>query len=169
MNPLVAYAWPGFAVGVVLGALVGTFVLRRRLAGARLLPWIAGAAIAATAAVGLWSGPLGGAARYTKAVEDYSRLVLIAYEMEAVQARLGREPLSRKLYLQGPGDDWQRNELALIMGNVPGVSTATWSRNERATPLLAQAVLIAFAGIALGWLLAGLLEWHRRYNAQWNW
>lgn len=169
MNPLMDYAWPGFAIGLTLGAIIGTVVLHRRMTGARRLGWIGGAALAAIASVAIHSGPLGAANRFSTDIERFSRLALDNLEMTQVDARLGRGPLSRKLYLSGPADDFQRSELSLIMGNVPGVSTATWDRGERALPLVVQGALIALAGVALGWFLAGLLEWHRRYNAQWNW
>ena len=169
MSPFLVYAWPGFAVGLALGMFVGTMTYRRRLGGIRRARFIAGAALASILVVAVWSGPMGGADRFATGIEHFSRLVLDNFELNEVSAHLGRGPLTRKLFLSGPADDFQRSELALTMGNVPGVSTATCARTERSLPLIVEGALAALAGLALGWFLAGLLEWHRRYNAQWNW
>jgi hypothetical protein len=72
--------------------------------------------------------------------------------------------------LSGPADDFQRSELVRIIGEVPGVSTATWSANDGAgIPLIVEGAVVAILGFLLGLLLAYLVELRRRHNAQWNW
>ena len=65
-------------------------------------------------------------------------------------------------------DDVQRSELARLLGQIPGVSSATWSNNG-GIPLIAEGAGIALLGFLFGLLLAYLGELHRRHNAQWNW
>ncbi len=60
-------------------------------------------------------------------LEHTARFVLNDWEMGHVQGRLHRDPLTRRLLLTGQADDFQRAELARIMGSIPGVSTANWS------------------------------------------
>jgi hypothetical protein len=55
------------------------------------------------------------------------------------------------------------------MSTLPGVGRATWSPQDRALPLIAEAALTALVGYLLGLLLAYLVALRRRYNAQWKW
>lgn len=163
MNPLWDYAWPIALVAVILGAISGLFGFRRKR------PLIlAGAAVAAFAATVLWHGPVGAGDRFAAAVERQSRTVLDDYEMTQVQAHLHRGPLSRRLLLTGPADDFQQSELVVIMSQIRGVSSATWEQSG-GIPLILEAELLAAAGFLLGLLLAYLVELRRRYNAQWDW
>ena len=122
-------------------------------------------------ATALWYGPLGTADQFTGEVEQTARRTLDHYEMTPVQARLEREPLSRRMILSGPADDFQRSELVRIMGEIPGVGEARWveAPDRRTIPLIVEAMLYALAGFALGLLLAYLVELRRRANAQWRW
>jgi hypothetical protein len=43
-----------------------------------------------------------------------------------VQAKLQRGPLSRRLILSGPADDFQRSELLRILDETPGVLDVRW-------------------------------------------
>ena len=117
----------------------------------------------------LWHGPLGAAHRFSATVEHQARIVLDNWEMGAVTARLHHGPLTRRLVLSGPGDDFQRGELVRTMETLPGVSGAGWSNADGGPPLIAEAAAVAIAGFLFGLLLAYLVELRRRYNAQWNW
>ena len=169
MNPLMAYFWPGFAAGVVIGAITLTLIVRKWNQGFR--KWLVfdlgvGASVLASL---LWSGPLGGARRFIDSVEPVARATLNYYEMSAVSGRLGRAPLTRELILEGPADDLQRSELVRLLSQVPGVSDATWAGGSGALPIFVEGALAAIAGFLVGMLLAYLFERHRRYNAQWSW
>ncbi|MGI8704979.1 MAG: hypothetical protein ACR2JJ_04170 [Sphingomicrobium sp.] len=164
MNTLWAYFWPIVAIGFAFGAIIGSLAFRRRRP--RFL-WIGLSLSIAGAA--LWHGPLGAADRLTTQVERTARAVLIDWEMGAVQAQLHHGPLTRRLILSGPADDFQRAALAEMMGTIPGVSTATWSSEDSGLPLLLEAAAVSILGFLFGLLLAYLVELRRRHNAQWNW
>ena len=184
MNALWSYFWPLFALGLIAGAIAGSVGFRapRAKAGlsaaakaSLLTSWkrrrttalLAGLA-AAIAGAGLWHGPAGGAQRFAGSVEREARRTLDYYEMTQVTARLSRDPLSRRLQLSGPADDFQRGELVRIMGGLAGVSDAGWSADS-GVPLVLEAALLAIASFLAGLVLAYLVELRRRYNAQWSW
>jgi len=164
MSPFWEYFWPVAALGFAAAAILGTIAFRRRkpaLIAAALAIAIGGAA--------LWHGPLGAAARFTARIEPFARFVLVDWEMGQVEARLHRGPLTRRLHLSGPADDFQRSELVRIMSTIPGVSRATWSSSDRGLPLIAEGAIAALLGFLAGLLPAYLVELRRRYNAQWRW
>lgn len=163
MSPFWSYFWPVVLFGLLCGAVPGVIWLRRK----RRLPLIIAGAVALGGAVA-WNGPLGAAGRFTAEVEARSRAVLVDWEMGDVRAHLHRSPLSRRLVLSGPADDFQRSELVKILSLVDGVSSAEWS-NDSGIPLIAEALAAAAAGFLLGLLLAYVIELRRRYNAQWSW
>lgn len=163
MNALWAYFWPLFALGLLAGGIFGTVWLRRK----RPAILAAGAALT-LAGTALWHGPLGAGDRFAAQVETAARTALVDWEMPQVQARLNRGPLTRRLRLSGPADDFQRSELVRIMGAVPGASGASWSEAP-GTPLLLEAALVSTLGFLLGLLLAYGVELRRRYNAEWKW
>lgn len=74
----------------------------------------------------LWHGPLGAGDRLAAHVEGQARITLDDYEMPMIQARLQRGPLSRRLLLSGPADDFQRSELIRILDETPGVLDVRW-------------------------------------------
>lgn len=74
----------------------------------------------------LWHGPLGAGERLAQRVEEQARRQLDQDEMFQVQARLQRGPLSRRLVLSGPADDFQRSELVRILDETPGVLDVVW-------------------------------------------
>lgn len=165
MSVLWSYFWPLFAAGLAVGALAGSIGFRR---GRRNLAIAVGLA-ATIGAAALWHGPIGGAERFAGTVDRTARQALDHYEMSAVSARLHRGPLSRRLILSGPADDFQRAELVRLFSQVPGVSGASWTDETGALPLVAEALAVALAGFLAGLLLAYLIELRRRYNAQWKW
>ncbi len=163
MSPLWAYFWPVFVLGMLLGGVPGTIWLRRK----RLLPLaIAGAITLAGAA--LWHGPLGAADRFASTVERSAQRSLDSYEMTQVQAHLHRRPLTRRLMLSGRADDFQRDQLVVILRQIPGASGATWSQSG-GIPLIVQGLGVSVLGFLAGLVLAYVIELRRRYNAQWTW
>lgn len=83
--------------------------------------------IAATAGfAALWHGPLGAGEKLAHQVESNARRQLDHDEMFHVQAHLQRNPLSRRLILSGPADDFQRRELVRRLDEVPGVLEVRW-------------------------------------------
>ena len=165
MSTLWSYFWPAFSLGLLCGVVAGIFAWRRERR--RLL--LGAGLIAAVALAILWHGPFGGAARFSAKVERGVHSTLVYYEMTQVTAHLQHDPLTRQVLLAGPADDFQRSELVRLMGQIPGVSSASWSSASRGVPLILQGVAAALVGFLLGLLLAYLVELRRRYNAQWNW
>ena len=165
MSALWSYFWPCFAIGLLVGGPVGTIAFRRPARRNKALALGLAVALALTA---VWHGPLGAADRFTASVEYNARAVLDHYEMTQVAAHLHRGPLSRRLVLAGPADDFQTTELVRLMSELPGVSSAQWN-NETGVPLLAEALAVAIAAFVFGLGLAYLLDLRRRHNAQWNW
>jgi len=74
----------------------------------------------------LWHGPLGAGERLTQRIETTARRTLDYYELPMVQAHLQRSPLTRRLILSGPADDFQRTELMRILDQIPGVLEVRW-------------------------------------------
>lgn len=169
MNPLFEYFWPDAAIGLVVGAVAATIFWRRKPTRIGRWLWFDLAIVLAVAGTLLWSGPLGAGHRFIARVEPTVNRTLNTLEMTQVHGRLGRAPLNRQIILSGPADDLQRSELVRIIGEMPGVSTATWSYKGGAWPIILEGALVGLVGFLLGLFLAYLLELHRRYNAQWNW
>jgi hypothetical protein len=166
MSILWSYFWPCFAAGLLVGAPVGSIAFRRR--SRRNVALAIGVCISLALAA-LWHGPLGAADRLSQQVEHDARIVLDHYEMTKIAAHLHRRPLSRRMILAGPADDFQTTELVRLMSQLPGVSSAQWTKEPAGLPLLAEALAVAFAGFLFGLVLAYLVELRRRHNAQWNW
>lgn len=74
----------------------------------------------------LWHGPLGAGDRMAQRAELIARRTLDHYELPMIQARLQRQPLTRRLMLSGPADDFQRAELVRILDEIPGVIKVRW-------------------------------------------
>ena len=165
MSILWSYFWPCFAIGLLVGGVAGTIGFRRP---ARRNPTFAIGLGLTLALAALWHGPLGGANRFTATVEHNARAVLDHYEMTKVTAHLHRGPLSRRLVLAGPADDFQTTELVRLMSELPGVSSAEWT-DDAGVPLIAEGLAVAIIGFLFGLALAYLNELRRSHNAQWNW
>ena len=163
MSPLWTYFWPVFAFALALGLVGGIAGFRKK----RKWPW-AVAVVLGFAATALWHGPIGAADRFSRSVEASARETLVNYEMSQVTAHLHHGPLTRRLMLSGPADDFQSSQLVLILSDLPGVSKATWT-SSGGIPLLAEAEILSALGFLAGLLLAYLIELRRRYNAQWKW
>ena len=169
MSVLWSYFWPCFAIGLVVGLLVGVFAFHRWPRGKRNKALGAGLAGAIALAL-LWHGPLGGADRFVAQVERTAKTGLAYYEVPNIHGTLHRGPLTRRLILSGtPATEFQREELARLFSQLPGVSKAQWGESPAGTPLMVEGALVAALGFLFGLLLAYLIELHRRYNAQWSW
>jgi membrane associated rhomboid family serine protease len=164
MNALWSYFWPLFAGGLLIGAICGSIAFRRRKSFALLI-----GAVLTVAAAGLWSGPLGAADRLAQRVERDARATLVNNEIPEVTSQLQRGPLTRRLLLSGPANDFQRRELVRIMNQIPGVASAGWDGKRSGVPLIGESAAVAILGFLLGLLVAYLVELRRRYNLQWNW
>jgi len=166
VNVLLTYFWPVAALGLIAGAVAGTIALRKQR------NWLMAVGIVvALAGAALWHGPLGAAERLAAKVDSTAEFVLADWEMSQVDGRLHRQPLTRRLILSGPADDFQRGELVRIMGAIPGVGAARWAGGPgaRALPLLAEATLAALAAFGLALALSYFVELRRRSRAEWRW
>jgi hypothetical protein len=74
----------------------------------------------------LWHGPLGAGDRLASRAETVARRTLDYYELPMIQAHMQRHPLSRRMVLSGPADEFQRQELVRIMDDIPGVLEVRW-------------------------------------------
>ena len=165
MNAFWAYFWPPFGAGIAVAIIAGAFAFRRPRK--RILALALGVILALGLAA-LWHGPGGAAKRFTKSVEQVVREALVNNEIPEVNGHLQRGPLTRRVLLSGPADDFQRREVVKLMNVVPGVESASWSGGT-AIPLIAEGGIAAILGFLLGLLVAYLMELRRRFNAQWNW
>ena len=165
MNAFWAYFWPPFAAGLVIAVIAGAVAFRRPR---KRIAAVATGIVLSVALAALWHGPLGAADRFTGEVEHTIRQALIYNEIPEVNAHLHRGPLTRRVLLSGPADDFQRGQLMILMNEVPGVESASWSGGS-GIPLIVEGAGAAILGFLLGMLVAYLRELRRRYNAQWNW
>jgi hypothetical protein len=166
VNALWTYFWPPLGAGLVVGILAGAIAFRRR---SKRTVALAVGLLAAIALAALWHGPLGGAHRFSAEVERGVQKTLVYYEMPQVTAHLHHAPLTRRVLLAGPADDFQRSELVRLIDEVPGVASTAWSSDGGGVPLIAESAAAAVLGFLLGLLVAYLVELRRRYNAEWNW
>lgn len=132
-------------------------------------PCFALGAVLSIALAALWHGPLGAADRFAMEVNLTVRSALIYNEIPEVKGHLHTRPLTRRVMLSGPADDFQRSELIKVMGEVPGVGSASWAADGGGTPLIVEGTIAGVVGFLLGLVLAYLIDLRRRYNTQWNW
>jgi hypothetical protein len=166
MNTLLAYFWPALGAGLVVGIIAGAIGFRR---ARRRNAALAIGVLASLALAALWHGPLGGAHRFSAEVERGVQATLVYYQTPQVTGHLHHGPLTRRVLLSGPADDFQRSELVRLINQVPGVSSTSWSSDGGGVPLIAEGAAVAVLGFLLGLLVAYLVELRRRYNTQWNW
>ena len=100
--------------------------------------------LAVIATVWLWHGPIGAGERLARFLRDDragrarqmeadARAQLDRDEMIQVRAKVERGPLSRRLILSGPADDFQRREIKRRLETLPGVGEALWSADSLQT------------------------------------
>lgn len=75
----------------------------------------------------LWHGPAGAGERLAARLEAHARRQLDKDEMFQVRAQAARAPLTRRLELSGPADDFQRREIKRRLETLPGVGAADWN------------------------------------------
>jgi hypothetical protein len=163
------YFWPPFAAALIVGLVAGLIAFRLRRTRKQRYGALAIGVLASVALAMLWHGPVGAANRFVAQVERTARATLVYNEIPQVSAHLHRGPLTRRIILSGPADDFQRSELVRIMGELPGVGSAQWSAEPAGVPLIVEGAAVAVVGFLFGLLVAYLIELRRRYNAQWNW
>ena len=124
--------------------------------------FIAGFALVLALAA-LWHGPLGnGAARYVAYTENVANEALVLYEMDQQVAVMNaREPVQRRLWLAGTADDFQREQLVLLLDQVPSIGDVNWwsegggtVRGEPMLPMIVEIELAALAAYIFGIMLA---------------
>ena len=164
MNALWSYFWPIFALSLLVGTIAGLIAWRPRAPRWAL---VAAGAVVMLAAALLWHGPLGGADRLAASAERIAADTLVYYEVPQVQGRLQRGPLTRRMLLSGPADDFQRREIVRMMREIPAVSGAGWSRRGE-LPLIVEGSVVGLIGYLLGCLLGYGVSLHRR-NSQETW
>ena len=165
MNALWSYFWPPLGAGLVLGIIAGDVAFRRPR---KRVAALAIGALLSIALAALWHGPLGASDRFAAEVEQTIRQALVYNEIPEVSGHLHRDPLTRRVLLSGPADDFQRSQLIILIDQVPGVESVSWS-GGRGIPLIIEGSAVALLGFLLGLLVAYLRELRRRYNKQWNW
>ena len=87
------------------------------------------AATVATAAI--FHGPIGTGDAFAARVDITARRTLDHYELPNVHARMQRAPLTRRVILSGPADNFQRAELVRIMNDIPGILDARWDARSK--------------------------------------
>ena len=113
--------------------------------------------VATLAATLLWHGPGGAGGRLGRSLDHIERAMLDHAEMQMVGSRIQHDPLTRRIILDGPADDFQRSELKRMSEELPGIATAHWTGfvdPDRQLPLLAEVALMALACFAAGVILA---------------
>ncbi|GAA3997645.1 hypothetical protein [Sphingomonas humi] len=83
-------------------------------------------ALATVGVAELWHGPLGAAEEVRGDVEREARALLDYYELPQVTARMDDAPLTRRVILNGPADDFQRRALVEKVGALKGVNEVRW-------------------------------------------
>jgi hypothetical protein len=165
VNAFWTYFWPPLGAGLIVGIIGGDIGYRSRYS--RLLVLAASAALAIALAA-LWHGPLGGARHFATEIEQTVRGAMIYNEIPEVSGHLHHDPLTRKVLLSGPADDFQRGQLVEIINEIPGVESVSWTGGT-GVPLIVEGMAAALLGFLSGLLVAYLRELRRRYNANWNW
>ena len=77
MSVLMPYFWPCFAIGLVVGVIIGVFAFHKWPTRKRNVALGIGAVVAVCLAL-VWHGPLGAADRFTATVEKTARTGLKA-------------------------------------------------------------------------------------------
>jgi hypothetical protein len=125
--------------------------------------------LAATLAMGwLAHGPLGQGEALVSGLEKQARTAVAASELEGIDVRLSRDPLSRVATLSGPANDFQREGMGSepgltdLVAGVDGIGAVAWAdklAQGRSMPLLAETLLLLalayLIGLAFAWFLWG--------------
>jgi len=166
VNAFWSYFWPPLGLGLIVGIVAGDIAFRGRFGRNAVLAIGVALSIALAA---LWHGPFGAADRFAAEIDRMVRVATVYNEIPEVTGHVHRGPLTRRVILSGPADDFQRGQLVEIIGEIPGVESVSWSAGSAGIPLIAEGAAIALLGFLFGLLVAYLRELRRRYNAEWNW
>ncbi len=90
-------------------------------------------ALAAIGVAELWHGPVGAANDVRTEMEREARSLLDYYELPQITAKMDEAPLTRRIILTGPADDFQRRALVERVGEIPGVADVRW---DPASPVI---------------------------------
>lgn len=90
-------------------------------------------ALAAIGVAELWHGPVGAANDVRTEMEREARSLLDYYELPQITAKMDEAPLTRRIILNGPADDFQRRALVERVGEIPGVADVRW---DPASPVI---------------------------------
>jgi hypothetical protein len=124
------------------------------------------------AAVALWHGPLGGGERFARLIEGAVAAELEWLEMPEISGKLERGPLSRRLVLAGPANDFQQEGFFRALKPTKGISGIRWA-DQRAPgfelPLLAEVTILSLIAFVMGLFFSFIVEIRRRVNAEWSW
>ena len=123
----------------------------------------------------LWHGPVGNAGARTIAdTEALARFNLDYFEMEEITPFVQRGPVTRRLWLSGEANDFQQEELARILDELPAVGDVQWVNaptnrpgprrimGEPMLPLIVEVELLALGFFGLGFVLAYFFHRQRR-------
>ena len=119
----------------------------------------------------IWHGPAGRGQAYASLLEARSRAIIAPTELEAIEVRFGRNPITRTATLSGPADEVQREGLGSLWGlndyvrSVPGVAGVRWADEPGkggGIPMLAETLGLLALAYALGLALGALLFGRRR-------
>ena len=83
-------------------------------------------ALATIGVAELWHGPVGAANDVRTDLEREARSLLDYYELPQITATMDDAPLTRRIILKGPADDFQRRALVELVGELPGVNDVRW-------------------------------------------
>ena len=127
------------------------------LAAALLMGWI-------------WHGPAGQGEAFAGAMETQVKMAAAQAELPGIEARIERDPLSRRAVVGGEANDLQREGLGSQWGvldyvrSVEGVAGVRWEDEPAGfrLPLLAETLILVAAAYAVGFTLAFLFFGRRR-------
>ena len=125
--------------------------------------------LATLLAAWIWHGPAGRGEALVSSLEQQVRAKVTEAGVPGIEARLGRDPLSRNVTLSGAANDLQREAMGSARGindhvrDVEGIGRLAWADEkptERAAlPLLAETMLLAALAYLVGLGLGALLRW----------
>lgn len=142
----------------------------------RLRIFLVGVAIT-VAFAGLWHGPLGAGDRFAATVDQRAERTILFNDVPAIngqpifKAAMQRDPLTRRVLIEGKPDSFQRSELARILNDIWGILDAAWVDGKGGfqpttflLPLALEAQLLGLVSFALGMIIGYLFELRRRAN-----
>lgn len=127
------------------------------LAAALLMGWI-------------WHGPAGQGEAFAGAMEAQVKMAAAQAELPGIEARLEREPLTRRAIVSGEANDLQREGLGSQWGvkdyvrSVEGVAGVRWDDEPAGfrLPLLVETLILVALAYAVGFGLAYAFFGRRR-------